>query len=68
MEAEGTGVLGGGIAIVRAEDADPKDAPQARQKRLRSGTSAEHERQRAIEIHSSIARDKITALRVKSCA
>jgi hypothetical protein len=46
-------VLGGGIATVRAVDADPRTAPQARQERLRSGISAEHDGHRGIETHSS---------------
>src|ERR1022692_2650368 len=51
---EGVGVAARGMASVSSSDADPNAIPQAKQKRLRSGISAEQERHRAIGSHSTM--------------
>jgi hypothetical protein len=50
-EPDGTSVLGGGITAVGAAHADPSGAPQAKQKRLSSGISAEQDGRRTIKTY-----------------
>jgi hypothetical protein len=44
-------MLGGGITAVGAAHADPSGAPQAKQKRLSSGISAEQDGRRTIKTY-----------------